>query len=80
LQAAAFSSPPSGCDEHPWDLLKNAYKVQILFVTDDYLVVAVWYTKEQIQPLIIRVTLVSTKQVPSGDKPGVQRTTFFFLD
>lgn len=77
LQAAALSSPPGSCDEHPWDLLKKAYKIQVLVITEDYMLVAVWYTKDQIQPVIIRISLVSTKQTVSKTKPVTQRTLFF---
>jgi len=76
--ATAISPPSSDCDEHPWDFLKYAYKVEILVVTSDYVLLAVWYTKEQATPVIIRVDLRS-KPDSGSQKTGTQNT-FIFLD
>lgn len=79
IRAATSVSPASSdCDEHPWDFLKNAYKVEIIVVTTDYILLAVWYTKDQAQPVIIRVDL----QVPSasGNEKKVTKGSFIFIE
>lgn len=43
-------------EEHPWDLLKRAYKYEILLETVEYVFLAVWFDEEQIDPIIIRVS------------------------
>lgn len=65
--------PPSGsvkaalmltstCDEHPWDKIKSAYRVQFLIITDEYVLVAVWYTREQFYPVILRIDSAEQKR------------------
>lgn len=53
---AKYSAATDG-DEHPWDIFKSAYRVQILAVTEDYILVAVWYTKDQVVPTILRINV-----------------------
>ena len=74
LRAAATSSPTTSSDEHPWDKLKNAYRIQILVITEDYLLLAVWYTKDQVQPVLVRLELRSSDRI-SGSK-----TAYIFSD
>lgn len=79
VRAATASSPSSSdCDEHPWDFLKHAYKVEVLTITPDYVVVAVWYTKEQVLPDIIRIDL-QTDSV-SGTKKTRAKNSFIFTE
>jgi len=68
-------TPRSGaaivCDEHPWDILSRAYKYQILQVTDDYVIVAVWFDEEQVEPIIYQFKRKAFENPPSlGKKPG----------
>ena len=74
LRAAAASSPTASCDEHPWDKLANAYRIQILIITEDYLLLAVWYTKDQVQPVLLRIELRPPDRI-SGSK-----TSYIFSD
>ena len=79
VRAATAISPPSlDCDEHPWDFLKYAYKVEILVVTSDYILLAVWYTKEQATPVIIRVDLRSESASGSGKLRA--KNSFIFIE
>lgn len=74
LGAAAASSPTTCSDEHPWDKLKNAYRIQILVITEDYLLLAVWYTRDQVQPVLVRLEL------RSSDRTSGSKTAYIFSD
>ncbi len=76
IRAATLVSPASSdCDEHPWDFIKNAYRVEVLVVTTDYILLAVWYTKDQAQPVILRVNL----QIPSTSRNEKKIATGSFI-
>ncbi len=74
--ASTAVSPTSSCDEHPWDKIKDAYRVEFLVITDEYVVVAVWYTKEQVQPVIIRIELRSNS-VSENQKTHAKKSFIF---
>jgi len=76
LRAATASGTPSGCDEHPWDRLKDAYRVQILAITDEYILLAVWYTKDQINPVFIRIEYNSQQRVSTINSGPAGRKSF----
>ncbi len=78
IYAATAYSPANDCDEHPWDFLKYAYKVEVLAITTDYILVAVWYTKEQVQPTLIRIVLRGESAVGNGK--GRAKNSFIFTD
>ncbi len=79
VRAAPSVSPTSpNCDEHPWDFLKYAYKVEILVATSDYVLFAVWYTREQVTPVIIRVDLSSDSA--SGSRKSRAKNSFIFIE
>ena len=77
IRAATAYSPLTDCDEHPWDFLKYAYKVEVLVVSADYVLFAVWYTKEQIQPTIIRVDLRSES---AGNGKTRAKSSYIFTE
>ena len=74
LRAAAAYCPTTSSDEHPWDKLTNAYRIQILIITEDYILLAVWYTKDQVQPVIIRI------QLRPPDRISGSKTSYIFSD
>ena len=79
-RAATAFSTPTGCDEHPWDKLIDAYRVQVLIVTDEYILLAVWYTKDQVNPVLIWVKYQSHQRVAalkSGPTGRKSLTSFF---
>jgi len=78
VYAATAYSPLTDCDEHPWDFLKHAYKVEILVVTTDYILVAVWYTSEQVQPTLIRIDLRG--ESAAGNNKSRAKNSFIFTD
>ncbi len=79
IRAATTNSPPSAdCEEHPWDRLKNAYRVEIVIITNDYVVFAVWYTKEQAQPTLVRIDL--RRESSSTSKKSQTRSMFIFTE
>ena len=43
-------------DEHPWDVLKRAVKIQVLAVTDEEVILLVWFNLED-PPVIIKLNL-----------------------
>lgn len=77
-RAATAYSPINPCDEHPWDFLKYAYKVEVLVVTTDYVLLAVWYTREQTQPTIIRIELGS--ESASGNNKTRAKNSYIFTE
>ncbi|MGH8004460.1 MAG: hypothetical protein ACRECJ_07030 [Limisphaerales bacterium] len=79
VRAATANSPlNNNCEEHPWDLLKYAYKVEVLVVTTDYVLLAVWYTREQVQPTIIRIDLRS--ESASGSSKVRAKNSYMFTE
>lgn len=74
VRASTAVSPISGCDEHPWDKIRNAYRVQFLVITPEYILVAVWYTRDQIYPVIIRI------DTTSPNRKVRLKNTFIFTD
>lgn len=76
----ATSLNTSSCDEHPWDPLKGAYKVEILLVTEDYILLAVWYTKEQAQPDIVYINLRPATTAKAKGGARVHRSSFLFIE
>jgi hypothetical protein len=71
---AAVVSNPTCTDEHPWDRLKNAYRIEVLIMTQQYLLLAVWYTRDQIQPVLVRIELTSSDRISS------HKTTYIVSD
>ncbi|HEU4437272.1 MAG TPA: hypothetical protein VFR89_07375 [candidate division Zixibacteria bacterium] len=76
--AATAYSPTSDSDEHPWDFLKHAYRVEVLVVTTDYVLFAVWYTKEQTQPTLVRIDLRSESS--SGSNKTRAKNSYIFTE
>ncbi|MCI0329742.1 MAG: hypothetical protein L0196_02150 [candidate division Zixibacteria bacterium] len=78
-RAATASPTPTG-DEHPWDKVKGAYRVEVVLVTDEYMLLAVWYTKDQVYPVLIWVKYQSQQAVAtlkSGPSSKKSFTSFF---
>lgn len=74
VRAGTAVSSTFGCDEHPWDKIRNAFRVQFLVITPEYVLVAVWYNREQIYPVIMRIDITSLHQ-------NVRlKNTFIFTD
>ncbi len=78
VRAATVSSPLNDIDEHPWDFLKHAYRVEILVITSNYILFAVWYSREQVQPTIIRVDL--QRETASGSSKSRAKNSFIFTE
>ncbi len=77
-------TPRSGaaiaCDEHPWDLLKRAYRYEILQVTDEYVIVAVWFDEEQVEPIIYQFKRKVFENPPSFSNKSGYRSGLISLE
>ena len=74
------SSPNITCDEHPWDVLKGAYKYEILQVTDDYVIVAVWFDEKQVEPIIFQFKRKAFENPSSSSKKPGFKSALLSLD
>lgn len=44
----------SALDEHPWDILRGAVKIELVAAGDDYVILRVWFSWSE-EPVIIRI-------------------------
>ncbi len=65
-------------EEHPWDLLRKAVKIHVLLITEEYVILLVWFELDE-PPIIVQMSRSDydsgfserKKQLPRSNHPSV---------